>query len=135
MFYGKNVHKIQHLQLSNFIICRRHTHYYGGFHDNHRVISWLWDILRRDFTQEEKGAFLKVTYSSVLARSCLEKISPIMLLKMMYSIWYIVTAQTLYTSPPGRPVHSNAISTSLGRIQPRCNYCAKTPFICIHLCL
>lgn len=38
---------------------RRHTHYYGGFHDNHRVISWLWDILKRDFTQEEKGAFLK----------------------------------------------------------------------------
>ncbi|KAI0213900.1 Ubiquitin-protein ligase E3B [Lamellibrachia satsuma] len=42
---------------------RRHTHYYGGFHDNHRVISWLWDILRRDFTQEEKGAFLKFVTS------------------------------------------------------------------------
>ena len=26
----------------------------------------------------------------------------------------IMTAQTLYTSPPGRPVHSNAISNCLG---------------------
>ncbi|KAK2176480.1 hypothetical protein NP493_662g01045 [Ridgeia piscesae] len=42
---------------------KRHTHYYGGFHDNHRVISWLWDILKRDFTQEEKGAFLKFVTS------------------------------------------------------------------------
>lgn len=24
---------------------RKHTHYYGGFHDAHRVINWLWDIL------------------------------------------------------------------------------------------
>ena len=29
---------------------RRNTHYYGGFHDSHRVVSWLWDILEKDFT-------------------------------------------------------------------------------------
>ena len=34
--------------------------------------------------------------------------------------------KALYTSPPGRPVHSNTNSTSLGSIQPCCNYCAET---------
>ena len=37
------------------------------------------------------------------------------------------------TSPRCKPVHSNAISTSLGSIQPRCN-CAKTIRSHIHLC-
>ncbi len=32
---------------------RRHTHYYGGFHDSHRVINWLWDVLERDFSDKE----------------------------------------------------------------------------------
>ena len=40
----------------------------------------------------------------------------------------------LYTSPPGRPVHSKAISTSLGSIQPCCN-CAKTIRSHFHHCL
>lgn len=39
---------------------RKHTQYYGGFHDSHRVVGWLWDILEKDFTEEEKGMFLKV---------------------------------------------------------------------------
>ena len=26
---------------------RRHTHYYGGFHDSHRVVGWLWDTLEK----------------------------------------------------------------------------------------
>ena len=30
-----------------------------------------------------------------------------------------------YTSPPGRPVHSDTKYISLGSIQPRCNYSAK----------
>ena len=30
------------------------------------------------------------------------------------------------TSPPGRPVHSDTNSTSLGSIQPCCNYCTNT---------
>lgn len=41
---------------------RKHTQYYGGFHDGHRVVSWLWDILAKDFTEEEKKLFLKVKY-------------------------------------------------------------------------
>lgn len=40
---------------------RRHTQYYGGFHDSHRVVCWLWDILEKDFTEEERGLFLKVS--------------------------------------------------------------------------
>ena len=32
----------------------------------------------------------------------------------------------LYTSSPGRTVHSCAILNSLGSIQPCCNYCTKT---------
>ncbi|KAF2900658.1 hypothetical protein ILUMI_05537 [Ignelater luminosus] len=42
---------------------RRHTQYYGGFHDSHRVVSWLWDILDKDFSEEEKGMFLKFVTS------------------------------------------------------------------------
>lgn len=39
---------------------RKHTQYYGGFHDSHRVVGWLWDILSRDFTEDERKLFLKV---------------------------------------------------------------------------
>ena len=47
---------------------------------------------------------------------------------------YIALYQVLVTTqgaPPNRPVHSNAILTSLGNIQPHCNYCTKPG---IHLC-
>lgn len=44
---------------------RRHTQYYGGFHDSHRVVGWLWDILSRDFSEEERGLFLKVIYEII----------------------------------------------------------------------
>lgn len=46
---------------------RKHTQYYGGFHDSHRVVGWLWDILSRDFTEEERKLFLKVrsTHNSI----------------------------------------------------------------------
>ncbi|GLV32551.1 uncharacterized protein CBL_00739 [Carabus blaptoides fortunei] len=42
---------------------RKHTQYYGGFHDSHRVVGWLWDILDRDFTEEERAMFLKFVTS------------------------------------------------------------------------
>ncbi|XP_078083401.1 ubiquitin-protein ligase E3B [Mustelus asterias] len=42
---------------------KKHTVYYGGFHGNHRVITWLWDILARDFTSEERAMFLKFVTS------------------------------------------------------------------------
>lgn len=42
---------------------RRHTHYYGGFHDSHRVVCWLWDILDKDFSDEERRLFLKFVTS------------------------------------------------------------------------
>lgn len=41
---------------------RKHTQYFGGFHDSHRVVVWLWDILEKDFSEEEKRLFLKVGY-------------------------------------------------------------------------
>ncbi|XP_046442108.1 ubiquitin-protein ligase E3B-like [Daphnia pulex] len=47
----------------NFKDLRKHTQYYGGFHDNHRVISWLWDILDNDLNDEEKRLFLKFVTS------------------------------------------------------------------------
>ena len=45
---------------------------------------------------------------------------------------YIVrrTVQSYVHFIPDKSVHSNTNSTSLGSIQPRCNYCAKT--ICSH---
>ena len=39
---------------------RRHTQYYGGYHNNHKVINWLWVILEKDFTSAERSLFLKV---------------------------------------------------------------------------
>ncbi|XP_075221172.1 ubiquitin-protein ligase E3B isoform X2 [Lycorma delicatula] len=39
---------------------RRHTQYYGGFHDSHKVVLWLWDILLKDFSEEERKLFLKI---------------------------------------------------------------------------
>lgn len=42
---------------------RRHTKYFGGFHNNHRVICWLWDIIEKDFTSEEHRLFLKFVTS------------------------------------------------------------------------
>ncbi|BFF99140.1 ubiquitin-protein ligase E3B [Drosophila madeirensis] len=42
---------------------RKHTQYYGGFHDSHRVVGWLWDILGKDFTEDERKLFLKFVTS------------------------------------------------------------------------
>ncbi|KAM3177719.1 hypothetical protein ACTXT7_003990 [Hymenolepis weldensis] len=42
---------------------KQHTKYSGGFYSNHRVITWLWDILKRDFSDEERGLFLKFVTS------------------------------------------------------------------------
>nr|XP_033322085.1 ubiquitin-protein ligase E3B isoform X3 [Megalopta genalis] len=42
---------------------RKHTKYYGGFHDSHRVVCWLWDILENDFSEDERGMFLKFVTS------------------------------------------------------------------------
>ncbi len=39
---------------------RKHTQYYGGYHDGHKVVTWLWDVVKNDFNPEEKAAFLKV---------------------------------------------------------------------------
>ena len=42
---------------------KHHTEYHGGYHANHRVISWLWDILANEFDDEERGRFLKFVTS------------------------------------------------------------------------
>ncbi|KAL7047920.1 hypothetical protein ACKWTF_003149 [Chironomus riparius] len=42
---------------------RKHTQYFGGYHDSHRLINWLWDILAKDFTEEERRLFLKFVTS------------------------------------------------------------------------
>lgn len=42
---------------------RRNTQYFGGFHDSHRVVGWLWDILAKDFTEDERRLFLKFVTS------------------------------------------------------------------------
>lgn len=42
---------------------RRHTQYYGGYHNNHKVINWLWDVLSSDFTPQERCLFLKFVTS------------------------------------------------------------------------
>ncbi|CDS36029.1 ubiquitin protein ligase [Echinococcus multilocularis] len=42
---------------------KQHTKYSGGFYSNHRVITWLWDILKKDFSDEERSLFLKFVTS------------------------------------------------------------------------
>lgn len=42
---------------------RRNTKYYGGFHNNHRVIVWFWNLLENDFSNEELGLLLKFVTS------------------------------------------------------------------------
>ncbi|KAF2369027.1 HECT domain [Trinorchestia longiramus] len=42
---------------------RKHTQYYGGFHDSHRVVCWLWDILEKDLSSKELSLFLKFVTS------------------------------------------------------------------------
>lgn len=42
---------------------RRNTSYYGGFHDSHRVVAWLWEVLDKDFSDKEKSLFLKFVTS------------------------------------------------------------------------
>ncbi|CAK9290935.1 unnamed protein product [Gordionus sp. m RMFG-2023] len=42
---------------------RKHTKYYGGFHDKHRVIVWLWDILVKEFDKQDQAKFLKFVTS------------------------------------------------------------------------
>lgn len=56
---------------------KKHTQYYGGFHGNHKVIRWLWDILEKDFTTEERHLFLKVSLVSYTYRNSL-----------IFSVWY-----------------------------------------------
>lgn len=42
---------------------RKNTKYFGGFHSNHQVVCWLWEILKNDFTSEEHRLFLKFVTS------------------------------------------------------------------------
>ncbi|CAL4072631.1 unnamed protein product, partial [Meganyctiphanes norvegica] len=62
---------------------RRHTQYYGGFHDKHRVVCWLWDILERDFKEDERALFLKFLHQyekpHLLARVLLD---PLFMIKV-----------------------------------------------------
>ena len=43
------------------------------------------------------------------------------------------TVQSTLHFTPGRPLHSSALSTSLGSIEPHCNYCTKIICSYIHL--
>ncbi|CAI2349763.1 unnamed protein product [Caenorhabditis sp. 36 PRJEB53466] len=42
---------------------KRNVQYFGGFHGNHRLIKWLWEILDKKFTAEERKLFLKFVTS------------------------------------------------------------------------
>ncbi|VDM62049.1 unnamed protein product [Angiostrongylus costaricensis] len=42
---------------------KKHVQYYGGFHGSHRLIKWLWEIVEKDFTPEERRLFLKFVTS------------------------------------------------------------------------
>ena len=50
-----------HLLLS--LDLKKNVRYLGGYHGNHRVILWFWDITLNEFTEEEKSALLKFVTS------------------------------------------------------------------------
>ena len=54
---------------------RKHTQYYGGFHNSHRVINWLFDILSHDFTADERGLFLKVHSPQIFYNQVIHKLA------------------------------------------------------------
>ena len=65
MFSGPEVQKLisgdsTTLDVSDL---RANTTYYGGYHNKHRVINWLWEIVDKDFNETEKSAFLKFVTS------------------------------------------------------------------------
>lgn len=65
MFSGPELQKIISGDTNDIDLheLRKYTHYYGGFHNNHRVINWLWSILEKDFTSDERRLFLKFVTS------------------------------------------------------------------------
>lgn len=42
---------------------KKNVRYLGGYHGNHRVIMWFWDITINEFSEEEKSALLKFVTS------------------------------------------------------------------------
>ena len=83
-------------------IFRRNTQYYGGYHNNHKVINWMWDILDKDFTRDEKGLFLKVIHvfyamPLVVGALCFTHVSTSVCLSVCLSVRPSVH---LYVSPP-----------------------------------
>ena len=40
--------------------------YYGGYHDKHRVVVWLWNMLKTEFTSQQKASFLKVATNLII---------------------------------------------------------------------
>jgi hypothetical protein len=54
----------------NNYVCRANTTYYGGYHNKHRVINWLWEIVEKDFNESEKSAFLKVNKNNSILNNC-----------------------------------------------------------------
>ncbi|KAK0416803.1 hypothetical protein QR680_012692 [Steinernema hermaphroditum] len=47
----------------DLIDLRKNVQYYGGFHNNHRLIKWLWQILEQDFSAQERQLFVKFVTS------------------------------------------------------------------------
>ena len=99
-----------------YYVRRRHTQYYGGFHSGHRVISWLWDILKRDFTPYERSLFLKVSSFLVLLlnrmhclsqRNCIKTamfcISSVSEDRTRSCGWMNVVGIIVRSTPPSRP--------------------------------
>ena len=36
----------------------RSTHYHSGYHKDHRLIRWFWDIVQNDFTPQQQRELL-----------------------------------------------------------------------------
>lgn len=74
---------------------RRNTQYYGGFHDNHRVVLWLWEILENDFSEDERRLFLKVNHFLTLTLFYI-----VCIYYLQYTLTLLIQFVTSCSKPP-----------------------------------
>jgi hypothetical protein len=65
---------------------RKHTSYYGGFHDSHRVVVWLWEILEKDFN-DKVSLFLSLKGQCHELISMADSTTPIVWLSVSGTSW------------------------------------------------
>ena len=96
-----------------------------------RLFDWNWFLHSTEWIPQSWSGQRKRPGSNICFNPEIYEIANTLLTRQ-HRLWYKKTfvlsirlLEALYTSFLGRPVHSVTNSTSLGSIQPSCNYCMK----------